>query len=317
MRLSVTRIARIRLTAVDVDGLARFYAAALGFEHRESGGREPGRALMLQLGAESVELEASAQAGSPYPRGRSSCDPWFQHFAVVVSDMSAAYARLRGCAGWTPITATVPQRLPASSGGVTAFKFRDPEGHPLELLEFPASAVPVVWRAARGPGPCLGIDHSAIVVADTGRSAAFYADLGLCVAGRSLNRGPEQERLDGLPGAVVEVTALAAEGSHPPHLELLRYRSPAPPPPMARESSVSPGLAISAALPEAPPGQPAAGDVAATWLILEVQDFPATLARLRAADVPCVESAPAPLRTRPSAALRDPDGHLLRLFAAP
>lgn len=38
-------------------------------------------------------------------------------------------------------------RLPESSGGVTAFKFRDPDGHPLELLAFPDGKVPSRWGA--------------------------------------------------------------------------------------------------------------------------------------------------------------------------
>ncbi|MGH8150249.1 MAG: VOC family protein [Steroidobacteraceae bacterium] len=301
----MNRIARIRITAADVEGLAAFYAEALGFERRGTG-----RVLTLDLGREIVELEASAAAGTPYPRGSSSNDPWFQHFAIVVSDMAAARARLGSCGGWTPITGPAPQRLPASSGGVTAFKFRDPEGHPLELLEFPVGGVPVAWRGVCGGGPCLGIDHSAIVVADTGRSVDFYGRLGFSVAGRSLNRGPEQECLDGLPGAVVEVTALAGRGPDPPHLELLRYRSP------VSASTVPPTSAASPTSPQGLPPRPAPGDIAATWLHIEVDDLAATLAQLRGDGVECPESRPAMHLPFPSAAAHDPDGHLLRLLAS-
>ena len=35
-----------------------------------------------------------------------------------------------------PITVGGPIRLPCASGGARAFKFRDEDGHPLELLEF-------------------------------------------------------------------------------------------------------------------------------------------------------------------------------------
>jgi catechol 2,3-dioxygenase-like lactoylglutathione lyase family enzyme len=69
----------------------------------------------------------------------------------------------------------------------------------------------------------LGIDHSAISVADSERSIAFYEGLGLSVAARSLNRGPEQARLDGLSAPQVEVTALALSQGVA-HLELLCYR---------------------------------------------------------------------------------------------
>src|SRR5262249_53557866 len=142
-----------------------------------------------------------------------------------------AYSRLCACGGWTAITRGAPQRLPASSGAVTAFKFRDPEGHPLELIAFPPDNVPPRWRQAlHGDGPFLGIDHSAIVVSDTARSVAFYQQvLGFSVAGGSLNRGREQEQLDAVPAAVVEVTALDPGSDNPPHLELLCYRSPAAP----------------------------------------------------------------------------------------
>ena len=108
----------------------------------------------------------------------------------------------------------------ASSGGVTAFKFRDPEGHPLEMLAFEPGARPAHW-AFSSANLCLGIDHSAISVADTGRSVAFYSRLGLARTASSLNIGREQEELDNLLGAVVEVTALAPPTQAVPHVELL------------------------------------------------------------------------------------------------
>ncbi len=62
------------------------------------------------------------------------------------------------------------------------------------------------WREAVGARLFLGIDHSAITVADTERSTTFYRDvLGMRVAGQSLNSGPTQEQLDDAPGAVVRV----------------------------------------------------------------------------------------------------------------
>ena len=116
--------------------------------------------------------------------------------------------------------------VPAWSGGVAAFKFRDPDGHPLEFLHFPPDKAPPAWRGAAGAGPCLGIDHSAIVVADAARSIAHYEGLGLRVAARTLNQGPEQDALDGAAAVTVGVTGLSAVDV-PPHLELLAYRTPA------------------------------------------------------------------------------------------
>ena len=94
-----------------------------------------------------------------------------------------AYRRLCSVSGWTAISIDGPQRLPASSGGVSAFKFRDPDGHPLELLAFPDGAWPAHWQARSNGDLALGIDHSAISVSDSARSIAFYEALGLRVAG--------------------------------------------------------------------------------------------------------------------------------------
>src|SRR5581483_9800756 len=68
------------------------------------------------------------------------------------------------------------------------------------------------------------IDHTAISVADTARSIAFYSGLGLQVASTSFNVGPEQDRLDGIPDAHVEVTGMRIPEAPAPHLELLCYR---------------------------------------------------------------------------------------------
>ena len=211
-------IAAIRMLCPDPVATASFYEAALGF--RQSAATTG--LVTLQLGRERIEL-ASTRAKSGRPA--LSQDTEFQHFAIIVSEMEAAYARLRSIPGWTAISRSGPERLPQSSGGVTAFKFRDPDGHPVELLSFPTGAVPEPWRARAGI--YLGIDHTAVTVLDTERSIAFYAGLGFTVATRSLNTGPDQERLDDAGGAVVEVTGLMPPGGAPPHLELLCYRTPA------------------------------------------------------------------------------------------
>ncbi|HXS27694.1 MAG TPA: VOC family protein [Steroidobacteraceae bacterium] len=241
---SAKRIAGVSLTSADADALAEFYVA-LGFErvgielrggpmfaHLAHLAHAEARVVLLKLGEEGLELATFSKPGRPYPSAGASNDPWFQHFAIVVASMEAAYERLRRVLGWTPITHAGPQRLPESSGGVSAFKFRDPEGHPLELLEFPPESVPPLWRARieraqlANANPFLGIDHSAIVVASTARSLEFYERrLGFARIGGSFNRGTEQANLDALREPEVEVTALAA-APEPPHLELLCYRSP-------------------------------------------------------------------------------------------
>src|SRR6185312_10687214 len=150
-------------------------------------------------------------------------DPIFQHFAIAVADMNEAWRHLGAVGGWSAITQGGPQHLPQSSGGVTAFKFRDPEGHPLELLSFPAGNAPPRWQGALRKYIFLGIDHSALCVADSAVSRTFYEGLGFTISAHALNCGPEQERLDDVPGARVEVTALAPR-DRGPHIELLCYR---------------------------------------------------------------------------------------------
>jgi catechol 2,3-dioxygenase-like lactoylglutathione lyase family enzyme len=307
--MAVSRIGRISFTAADADGLAAFYREAFGFaamEVEHYGGTSfaqltgvegaQARALPLRLGEQTIELLAFGRHGAPYPADLGCGDPRFQHIAIVVADMETAYSRLRACDGWTAITRLAPQRLPASSGAVTAFKFRDPEGHPLELIAFPPDNVPPRWRQApHRDGPCLGIDHSAIVVSDTAQSVAFYRQLlGFSVVGGSLNRGREQEQLDAVPGAVVEVTALDPGSDSPPHLELLCYRSP--------------GLAQGA------PAALRSNDIAATRLTLEVDDVRALEPRLAAARVRFISAGTVMLRgDRPAVLVRDPDGHALLL----
>jgi catechol 2,3-dioxygenase-like lactoylglutathione lyase family enzyme len=308
--MALIRIGRISFTTADADRLGAFYQQAFGFEAMETehhGGTSfarltgvegaQGRALPLRLGEETIELLAFTRPGAPYPADIGCDDPRFQHIAIVVADMETAYSQLCACGGWTAITRPAPQRLPASSGAVTAFKFRDPEGHPLELLAFPPDNVPRRWREApHRHGPCLGIDHSAIVVSGTAPSVAFYQQvMGFSVGGGSLNRGREQEQLDAVPGAVVEVTALDPGSDHPPHLELLCYRSP------------SPLRGASTAL--------RSNDIAATRLTLEVDDVSALEHRLAAARVRFISTGTVALwDNRPALLISDPDGHALLLL---
>jgi catechol 2,3-dioxygenase-like lactoylglutathione lyase family enzyme len=235
-RAQTRKLASFGLTTADANRLSEFYQRALDFRliktERRSGfgferltGVEGGAsAITLGLGDEVVELLQFDRPGRPYPDGAVSSDLYFQHFAIVVADIHLAYQRLVSIGGWTAISTDGPQRLPESSGGVTAFKFRDPDGHPLELLAFPDGQMSQHWQARSGGDLFLGIDHSAIGVANSAASVAFYERLGLRAAAHSLNTGLEQERLDAVNLAQVEVTALQPERTTP-HLELLCYRS--------------------------------------------------------------------------------------------
>ncbi len=234
--LNAGRIASVGLTSPDAMRLTEFYSTALGArrvssEHltgarfeRQMGVHGGALRHTLLLGREVVDVMQFDSPGRPCPRPLAPDDPVFQHFALVVSNMDLALAQLRGAPGWTPITSGGPQRLPQESGGVTAFKFQDPDGHPLELLAFPEQAVPPEWQGRSACGIFLGIDHSAISVRNTAISTAFYQSLGFTVTAQTFNHGLEQAHLDGVPNAQVEVTALSLATSAP-HLELLCYRS--------------------------------------------------------------------------------------------
>jgi len=70
--------------------------------------------------------------------------------AIVVSDIDKAYAAVRR-AGAMPISRQ-PQLLPAwnpNAGGIRAVYFRDPDGHPLELIQFPPDKGEPRWQEKR------------------------------------------------------------------------------------------------------------------------------------------------------------------------
>ena len=234
--LSARRIAGFGLTSPDAARLSEFYVTAFGARHvsseylsgarfeRQMGVHGGALRHTLQLGRETIDILQFDMPGRSYPRLLFPDDTAFQHFAIVVSNVDLALAQLQGALGWTPISIGGPQRLPKKSGDVTAFKFQDPDGHPLELLAFPVHAVPTHWTERLAYGIFLGVDHSAISVRDTAISTAFYQSLGFTVSAQTLNQGDEQANLDGVPSPQVEVTALSLAASIP-HLELLCYRA--------------------------------------------------------------------------------------------
>src|SRR5262249_1962485 len=99
-----------------------------------------------------------------------------------------------------------------------------PEGHVLEVLQFPDGKGDSKWHRP-SDRLFLGIDHTAIVVADTEASLSFYRDtLGMRVAGESENYGTEQEHLNNVFGARLRITSLRAASG--PGIELLEYLAP-------------------------------------------------------------------------------------------
>jgi catechol 2,3-dioxygenase-like lactoylglutathione lyase family enzyme len=216
----MTVLRRIARNVSDLAAASAFYAV-LGFsplgpaemdgELAAALGVTQLRTQRFAIGAQQLELTQCMPAGAAYPAGAQANDAGFQHIAIITRDIFALHRRALE-AGATAISQGGPQQLPEASGGVIAWKFRDPDRHPLELLQWPDAS-----RAAPG------YDHSAICVSDAARSLQFYAQLGFSLRHRHRNHGPEQNRLDGLEDATVEVLTLASAPS-PPHLELLGYR---------------------------------------------------------------------------------------------
>ncbi len=235
----VKRVGPIAITVSDMDRALDFYTRVLTFEKVSDveltgddveqlygifGTRV--RIAKLRLGDESIELtEFLVPKGRPIPSDSRSNDRWFQHVAIIGSDMDKAYAILR--ANKVEHASTGPQRLPdwnKNAAGIRAFYFKDPDGHPLEILWFPAGKGLAKWHRPTNK-VFLGIDHTAIVVSDTDASLKFYRDtLGLKVAGESDNYGTEQAHLNLVQNAHLRITSLrAAEG---PGIEFLEYLSP-------------------------------------------------------------------------------------------
>jgi len=225
----------------DLERTCAFYTGLLGFHHKGSSELsgpecdalfrlEGVRALVahLVLGDESLYLlEFVSHRGEPYPIDSHSNDLWFQHLAIVVSDMAKSFAILEKN-GVSGISAG-PQMIPAwntAAAGIEAYYFNTPNRHPLELISFPDGKGRDLWHAG-SKDLFLGIDHTAIAVSDIAASLAFYRDLlGMHVVGQSLNYGETQERLSGVPGARVEIVGLRFDSPRGMGIEFLHYLEP-------------------------------------------------------------------------------------------
>jgi catechol 2,3-dioxygenase-like lactoylglutathione lyase family enzyme len=253
----VQSVDSIAIPVLDADRAIDFYSRVLSF-HEISDREVAGdayehlfglfglrlRIVRMQLGDESIELmQFLSPRGRTLPADFRSNDRWFQHIAIVVSDMDRAYAKLREHR--VTLASPNPQVLPAwnpSAAGIAAFYFKDPDGNHLEILHFPPDKGAAKWHMpVTGTGVSslfLGIDHTAIVVAHTQDSLKYYRDvLGFKVAGESDNYGPEQERLNNVFGAHLHITALRSDGG--PGVELLEYLTPRTGRPYPADSAAS------------------------------------------------------------------------------
>ncbi len=311
-RMRVEAVESIAVTVDDLDRAEAWYTQVLDFRpewRREIAGEQAERLLgvfgararvtRLRLGDEHLDLiDFLTPEGRPVPADSSAGDLWFQHIAIIVSDMDAAVARL--AEHGVRIASSGPQRLPdwnPNAGGIEAMYFRDPDGHFLEVLHFPEGKGDARWHTP-SDRLFLGIDHTAIVTPDTDASLRFYRDtLGLRVVGASDNHGPEQDRLNGVFGARLRITTLRADAG--PAVELLEYRTPRggrPMPPDTRAHDLW-HWHIAMRLPEAP----------ADADLIEGAGGAIVTAIPTDADLPTADAGPATLA-------RDPAGHAVLLF---
>lgn len=308
----VTAVDSVGMTVSNMNRAVDFYTSVLSFEKVsdvEVSGRDYEllsgvfgarmRVVRLRLGTESIELtEFLTPKGRPVPQDMRPNDRAFQHIAIIVSDMGKAYARLRQAG--VEHASTGPQTLPEwnrNAAGISAFYFRDPDRHFLEILHFPPGKGLDRWH--RADRLFLGIDHTAIVVDDTDRTLRFYRDgLRMEVVGESENYDVEQEHLNNVFGARLRITTLrTAEG---PGVELLEYLAP-------RD------------------GRPAPLDLRAndlahwqTTLLTNAPDRIFDLLPLRAFSLvsPMTVTLPLPgLGFSRGVLVRDPDGHAMRLVS--
>jgi catechol 2,3-dioxygenase-like lactoylglutathione lyase family enzyme len=296
MERSVTFYTRVLdFTRVSDDELA-----GPAYERLEGGPRL--RVVRLRLGDELLQLTAyPASPGRPAPADSRSNDRWFQHVAVIVSDMDRAYARLREHR--VRQTSPSPQRLPKTipnAAGIRALYFRDPDGHPLEILQFPPDKGDPKWHRPAGR-LFLGIDHTAIVVSRTASSLAFYRDvLGFRITGESVNFGTEQERLNAVPGVRLHITGVRS--GRGPGVEFLEYLSPRDGRPY--------------------PADEQANDLVHWQTTVLVRNADSAASALRRAGFRVLTPGPVQLPDtnlgfRRGLLVRDPDGHVIQLAERP
>src|SRR4051794_32540178 len=135
----VNGVDAIGITVSDMGRAVDFYSKVLtfekisdaevsgeNFEHLEGVFGLRMRVVRMRLGDEFIELtEFLAPKGRPIPIDSCSNDRWFQHIAIIVSDMDKAYAWLRQ--NKVEYASTEPQRLPdwnKNAAGISAFYFK-------------------------------------------------------------------------------------------------------------------------------------------------------------------------------------------------
>jgi catechol 2,3-dioxygenase-like lactoylglutathione lyase family enzyme len=239
----IQSVEKVTITVSDVDKVKLFYIDAFGakeigtslFKKNELGllfnindATVEVKTVLLQIGNEYVELQSfkgKNLSPTPIPKDSRSNDLWFQHVAIVVPNMQKAFDAIHQ--KMAVFVSTAPQTLPqylSAAAGISAFYFRDPDGHNLEVINFPKGKGNPKWQLDT-TATFAGIDHTAIGVSNTDAQYKFYKEiLGMDIAGHSENYGTEQEHLNQVFGARLWITGMKAPNGF--GIEFLQYLAP-------------------------------------------------------------------------------------------
>lgn len=147
----ITGIGHTGLVVKDMNRMIKFYQDTFGFEivlDTQVEGKEADdivdfhvdseRIVILKLGEVEIEMLEYKPVGREYPDDYRSNDLFGVHLALTSDNMDADYAMLKEKG--VNIISKGPQTIPDSHpilGGTKVLYLRDPEGHPLELIQMP------------------------------------------------------------------------------------------------------------------------------------------------------------------------------------
>ena len=301
----ISEVASVTITVRDLDQMVEFFTEA--FDARKTGEvrrsgeafskltQVPGasaREATMKIGKQPIVLrEFLSPEGRDYPADTKSNDLWFQHIAIIVSDMDKAYEHVRKFN--IKKVSPEPVRLPdwnKDVAGIKAFYFKGPEGHNFELLSFPSDKGDPKWHK-KTDKIFLGIDHTAIGVSNTAKSEQFYEDaLALEHKSEAKSWGKEHSRLSGLPNTRLEINSVKGKTGKGIGIEFLEYITPKG----GRKR----------------PSYWKTNDLATWSSTLVTSDIDRAYAALRAANARFITPEPVTLRDSSEAFIvRDPDGH--------
>jgi catechol 2,3-dioxygenase-like lactoylglutathione lyase family enzyme len=136
----------------DMERMVSFYRDIFGFQvvlDTQVSGKETDdivnfrvereRIVLMERNQMQIEFLEYRPSGRGYPDDYKSNDLFGVHLAFQTDDMDKDYAMLKG-KGVEIISKGGPQTIPPDHpifAGTKVLYFRDPEGHPLELIQMP------------------------------------------------------------------------------------------------------------------------------------------------------------------------------------